>query len=168
MENNKLICTLHDNANAFYEKVFNKHKDDMLCKKGCSACCKVDLTIFQIEADRIRTWFNGLSTEEKRNLINLWSQPSKEGFCSFLKNDFCTVYEPRPLICRTQGLPLFVESEKILDYCPLNFEDSKPQQGDWLNLERLNTMLAIAAKSLAKDQRISLKDLQSELIESVE
>ncbi len=44
--------------------------------------------------------------------------------CPLLVNDRCSIYEARPLICRTQGLPLLLEAEDgglEVDFCPLNF-----------------------------------------------
>jgi Fe-S-cluster containining protein len=38
----------------------------------------------------------------------------------------CSVYEARPLICRSHGLPLVLERSKgrqMVDVCPLNFTD---------------------------------------------
>ncbi len=48
-----------------------------------------------------------------------------ETACPFLKDHECTIYEHRPLICRTHGLPLlYVNSETEeweLSACELNF-----------------------------------------------
>jgi len=57
----------------------------------------------------------------------LWEQASRlrgEGFCPLLLDERCGVYADRPLICRTQGLPLLLETgagKPALDVCPLNF-----------------------------------------------
>lgn len=161
--NDQIIKTLHQNASSFFDKVINKNESVMSCKKGCSACCRVDLSVFEVEGDLIRNWFSSLNKSEQKNLLQMWDQASKEHFCQFLKNDMCTIYEVRPTICRTQGLPLFIESENLLDYCPLNFEERAPEKGDWLNLERLNTMLSLAATSMKRDGRVRLADLQLEL-----
>lgn len=168
MNSDQIIKTLHQNASAFFDKVIAKNENQMNCKKGCSACCRVDLSVFEIESTLIKNWFLSLSKSDQINLLELWENPSQDGFCQFLKNDICTVYEARPTICRTQGLPLFIESENLLDYCPLNFQETAPEKGDWLNLERLNTMLSLAASSQQKDSRIRLTDLQLELKNLVE
>ncbi len=136
----------------------------MECKKGCSKCCQTDISVFDVEADRITDWFLEKSPEEQEGLMALWRTPHQESYCTFLYNDQCTVYEARPLICRTQGLPLFVASENALDYCPLNFKDGDPPKEDWLNLERMNTLLSFAATTTKRDQRIRLKKLKSKLL----
>ncbi|MGZ3809289.1 MAG: YkgJ family cysteine cluster protein, partial [Bacteriovorax sp.] len=83
--------------------------------------------------------------------------------CAFLYDDRCTIYEARPVICRTQGAPLFLQEENVLDYCPLNFKEGDPPKEDWLNLDRLNTLLSFAAKTSGLEKRITLKKLKQEL-----
>ena len=44
----------------------------------------------------------------------------------FLKNHRCTIYNSRPIICRTHGLPLLFtnnEAEWELSACELNFQE---------------------------------------------
>ncbi len=162
------IISLHENASAFFDKVLAKNSQQMDCKKGCSKCCQTDISVFEIEADRIRDWFKSQASTDKVNLLKLWSLPSGNGSCTFLVNDSCTIYDARPVICRTQGLPLYVSSENSLDYCPLNFKSGDPEKSDWLNLERMNTLLSIAAKSMKKEGRIRLLKLKLELSQSIE
>jgi Fe-S-cluster containining protein len=53
--------------------------------------------------------------------------------CIFLNNHKCTIYEARPIICRTHGLPLLFVGEQgnwELSACELNFTT--------FNLERFN------------------------------
>ncbi len=159
------ILTLQQNASDFFNKVSQKYSTSMECKKGCSQCCMTDISVFDIEADRIREYVKtvALDNEKKRQLKSLWEVKTEEGACHFLVDKQCTIYEARPVICRTQGLPLFLSTENSLDFCPLNFKEGNPEKSDWLNLERLNTMLSIAAKSAQKDSRISLKKLKREL-----
>lgn len=161
---NNTIITLQENASGFFEKISLKHNDKMECKKGCSKCCQTDISVFEIEADRIEEWFYIQNLEEQEGLLELWKKPNQESYCTFLYNDQCTIYESRPLICRTQGLPLFVASENLLDYCPLNFKAGDPPKEDWLNLERMNTLLSFAATSLKKEKRIRLKKLKIKFI----
>jgi hypothetical protein len=158
---NKPIVTLQENASSFFDKVSEKHATKMECKKGCSKCCQTDISVFEIESERIAEWFYAQDELTQKDLLEKWSGPNKEGYCTFLYDDQCTIYEARPLICRTQGLPLFLSSENALDYCPLNFKDGDPPKEDWLNLERMNTLLSFAASSAKKDVRIRLKKLKA-------
>ena len=97
------------------------HADRLTCRRGCSGCCQDDLTVYEIEAMRIEAEHPGLLAE---------GAPGAEGACAFLDAEgACRIYESRPYVCRTQGLPLrwleegddwdFVERR---DICPLNAE----------------------------------------------
>lgn len=160
----KPIVTLQENASGFFEKISSKYPAEMKCKEGCSKCCYTDISVFKVESVRIKEWFDTLDIETKKELRILWATKNEPSSCTFLYNDRCTVYEARPVICRTQGAPLFLGSENVLDYCPLNFESGDPPKEDWLNLERLNTMLSLAAKTTDQDLRIRLKKLKNELL----
>ncbi len=94
------------------------HTARLNCQRGCSACCVDDITVFEVEAENIRRKYsdlleNGLSHEA--------------GKCAFLDEEgACRIYDARPYVCRTQGLPLRwleeIEEEiyELRDICPLN------------------------------------------------
>ena len=68
------------------------------CAAGCNDCCTDGLTVFAIEAELIAAHYPAL-------LANEAAHP--EGACAFLDGEGrCRVYEHRPYVCRTQGLPL--------------------------------------------------------------
>jgi Fe-S-cluster containining protein len=160
----KPIVTLQENASGFFDKILNKYPADMKCKEGCSKCCYTDISIFKVESERIEEWFSSKDVETQKKMRELWSTKNELGACSFLYGDKCSIYEARPVICRTQGVPLFLATENVLDYCPLNFESGDPVKEDWLNLERLNTMLSLAAKTTGLEERIRLKKLKINLL----
>lgn len=160
----KPIVTLQENASGFFEKISHKYSDQMKCKEGCSKCCYTDISIYKVESERIKEWFDSESVEGQKELQNIWAKSNEPGACAFLYNDKCTIYEARPVICRTQGAPLFLASENVLDYCPLNFESGDPEKIDWLNLERLNTMLSLAAQTSGLGERVRLKKLKAQLL----
>lgn len=93
--------------------------DRLRCKMGCSDCCVDDLSVFEVEAQRIRAAYPGLLAE---------GLPHAEGACAFLDAaGACRVYEARPYVCRTQGLPLRWiqdgdddEPHEMRDICELN------------------------------------------------
>jgi len=99
------------------------------CRRGCSSCCVDELTVFEVEADRIRDAFPDLLEA---------GQPGPARACAFLDIDgACRIYEARPYVCRTQGLPLrwFEEDEEeevveLRDICPLNAEEVAPETLD--------------------------------------
>jgi len=89
------------------------------CGQGCTACCQDDLTVFEVEALRLRA--------EYAPLLDA-GEPGPVGACAFLGTDgACRAYEARPYVCRTQGLPLrWLEEDgdgggqEYRDICPLN------------------------------------------------
>ena len=160
----KPIDSLQENASGFFDKISTKYSSEMKCKEGCSKCCFTDISIFQVESERIKEWFKTLELEVQERLKALWLTKNESGACAFLYDNKCTIYEARPVICRTQGAPLYLASENALDYCQLNFESGDPEKADWLNLERLNTMLSLAAKTSNLEERIRLKKLKIQLL----
>ena len=92
------------------------------CRRGCADCCVDDLTVFQVEADHIRHFHGDLLTGGRAN---------GAGGCAFLDGQgACRIYEHRPYVCRTQGLPLRWLDEtpdgrimEMRDICPLNDRD---------------------------------------------
>ena len=85
--------------------------------------------------------------------------------CPLLVEDRCSIYESRPLICRTQGLPLLLEAEDNeaeIDFCPLNFTapdaiDDLTQALDAANfvpLDDLNLKLALVNLQFCREQGI--------------
>ena len=86
----------------------------------------------------------------------------------FLQGGQCEIYPARPLICRTQGLPLaypsgFVDaaavSAKTTDgreivWCPLNFTSSGPKSADVLDAAKADEALAHINLSYCQTRQI--------------
>lgn len=97
------------------------HKERLRCGRGCSSCCVDELTVYEIEAENIR--------RHHAEFLET-AMPHETGACAFLDEEgSCRIYEQRPYVCRTQGLPLrwFEETEddeivELRDICPLNEE----------------------------------------------
>jgi Fe-S-cluster containining protein len=106
----------------FYQKVDNMvhyltqiHQNRLQCKKGCNACCQDDLSVMGLEAAYIKQSFPSVLHEKASNI----------GQCAFLNIEgACRIYEARPFICRTHGLPLkwnmAQENQVMIDICELN------------------------------------------------
>lgn len=95
----------------------DRHRARLRCAKGCCDCCVDDLSVFEVEAERIRALHPAV----------LRSAPAPEGGCAFLDGEgACRIYESRPHVCRTQGLPLrwidWEEEVEARSICPLNEE----------------------------------------------
>ncbi|MCU0672558.1 MAG: YkgJ family cysteine cluster protein [Myxococcota bacterium] len=97
--------------------------------------------------------------------------------CVMLGDDGrCAVYAARPLVCRSQGLPLAYPNDvvpieavraragdKALVWCPLNFTTRPPTGPDLLDAGRLDEALALLNRAYVGDGdplvRIDLRDL---------
>ncbi len=143
-------------------KLENTHAERLNCKKGCSACCVDDITVFEIEAENIR---------EKNAEFLENAEPHEKGMCAFLdEKGACRIYETRPYVCRTQGLPLrwFDEFENELvefrDICPLNDEgepiENLAEENCW-TIGEFEMKLAELQKEFGKGEmkRIKLRNM---------
>jgi Fe-S-cluster containining protein len=116
---------LHETVDRRASILEQLHAARLDCKRGCKGCCADDLTVFEVEAERIR--------RDHRSLL-LEGDPHPEGACAFLdEQGACRVYESRPYVCRTQGLPLrWMETDiegrrtEYRDICPLNERPEAP------------------------------------------
>ncbi len=110
----KVLLNEIDNHSKALEK---EHSDAMVCKAGCDMCC-MDYSIFPIE------FYSILNDIKSAGLYPETTEVQDENVCVFLNNHVCTIYEQRPVICRTHGLPLLFmndDSEWELSVCDLNF-----------------------------------------------
>ena len=97
------------------------------CKPGCHHCCRRIPTILPVEWAWIRELADGdegakeSARPEKDSDLRSDLFPA-EPLCGHLDGQgLCTIYEARPLICRTHGM--LILSEEGLDHCPWNFQD---------------------------------------------
>ena len=118
------------------------------CAPGCSPCCR-KFSVLPLEAALIYG-----SAPPSLKPISGGEQ------CPLLANDRCSIYPKRPLICRTQGLPIgYVDetNEQIeVSACPLNFSEDHPfEYEDLLMLDPFNTRLTILNSSYCKEAGIA-------------
>jgi uncharacterized protein len=131
-----------------------RYRSHLTCRAGCADCCQVHVSVFPVEAARlagaVRELPASTRTVIRRQAAEATSEANASDPCPLLVEDRCAVYAARPVICRTQGLPLLLESgdgSPEVDFCPLNF--SAPGATDDLedaylvDLETLNRSLAI-------------------------
>src|SRR5262249_31096201 len=96
--------------------------------------------------------------------------------CPLLEGMCCTIYESRPVICRTHGMPITFKDEDneeiYLDVCPLNFSEEgeleKLSPSDAVDIDRVNLRLAAVnyaycrdckADASASGERISMAEI---------
>ncbi len=138
-----------------------KHSKNISCGKGCSSCC-LDTSVLPIE------FFSIVYALKEKNIL-----PDLTGeSCSMLKNKLCQIYELRPLICRTHGLPLAYGEEdepnlKNITFCEMNFKEKIPafSASNTLDMDDINIELVRLnenfIRSFGKElpERIDLKEI---------
>ncbi|MEO8218395.1 MAG: YkgJ family cysteine cluster protein [Acidobacteriota bacterium] len=131
-------------ADEHFDRVVSEQSEHLLCRKGCSLCCYGLFEISAADVSLIVEAFGRLPGPDRDRLLEnarrLAVEPlsglgpaEKEQF--FARTDSvpcpaldeagaCTIYESRPLVCRTFGLPLREGSRFIGDICELNFTEA--------------------------------------------
>lgn len=115
------LRALHASVDRRVVPLAARHADRLQCRRGCHGCCADDLTVFDVEAERIRRAHPRLLRAGRAHL---------PGACAFLGDSGeCRIYDDRPYVCRTQGLPLrWLEEDasgeirEQRDICELNAE----------------------------------------------
>jgi uncharacterized protein len=88
--------------NVIADQVFRHATGRVACAQGCSHCCYVAVSITQAEAKSIGEKI-GI---EPKDVTNVARRDPFESFsnktpCSFLENEECSIYDDRPLACRS-------------------------------------------------------------------
>ena len=128
----------------------------LVCRAGCSSCCHHHLSVFQVEADFVAAAITALPVAVQQQVVEQAREVLEKEtddlpvVCPMLVAERCAIYDARPVICRTQGLPLLLEAEDgtpAVDFCPLNF--TAPQaladltEDKLVQLEAINLQLAV-------------------------
>jgi len=137
-------------------RLTERYRSHLVCRAGCSGCCDHDLSVFEVEADAVRTAVQALPAGLRQRLARQVREAQEHNArgepvaCPLLVNNRCSIYEARPIICRSQGLPLLYRAEDgnpEVDYCLLNFTQPGAIQdldADYLvQLDGVNLKLAI-------------------------
>ena len=121
------LADLHGEVDVGVRVLERLHAGHLRCRRGCRDCCVDGITVFELEAERIRRRHPFLLREE---------DPNPSGACAFLDPEGgCRIYDERPYVCRTQGLPLrwlersdAGDTVEYRDICPLNDDPGAPLQ----------------------------------------
>lgn len=118
---------LRNRVDAVCGQLHQTHALHTQCRKGCSDCCmNFDLTA--VEFHSISQTLKGKKTD--------WNPNAAPESCIFLIDNACSIYDDRPLICRSHGLPIIQQNDETdeleLSFCPLNFTQV---EDDYFTLE---------------------------------
>jgi len=110
---------LRNNVDKICNKLHLIHHEYTSCKKGCDECC-MNFNLLPVE-------FHSIMESLKGKEITIQLSDDHDS-CPFLIDHSCQIYEYRPLICRSHGLPILTMDEEgenwELSFCPLNFKET--------------------------------------------
>jgi hypothetical protein len=186
-------AAIKEKVDAFFAAVVARRGDDLACRSGCAACCHVELTVSAVEAAAIAAYLRSQPKRQRQEPKHKHSEgeaaPS-EPRCAMLRDDdTCAIYPVRPLVCRSQGLPMLYAQELVplplrrgkgkdgraLVVCPQNFTDPQrpPDAGDILDAERVDVLVGLlnqrfaALTGTSPLERYALSDLAEEFLENL-
>lgn len=165
--------TLSERVNLFHVRVAQSHPRALKCGAGCSSCCHQHLSVVPLEWSRICEAVEALPGASREGLQERVKAGRADPRCPLLGDDErCLVYEARPMICRSHGLPIQIGSPPVRDVCPLNFTegpDIETLDSELvLDVERINQMLGLMCTLAGSDPtaRVDLFDGLSTLLNS--
>jgi hypothetical protein len=149
------VGQLHQVVDQLVAPLEAQHAGWMRCARGCHGCCVDGLTVTGLEARWIAS---------RRAAWLATATPAPAGGCAMLDaSGACRIYEDRPYVCRTQGLPLrWLEAGvEHRDVCPVHDPGDAitalPADACW-SLGPFEARLA-AWSEAAGLERVALRDL---------
>lgn len=148
------LVVLRRRVDDHFAAALDRSPGQMQCRDGCSRCCHQRFGVFEVEAHRVRAALARLSRSdpERRERVRRQADDATAmHHCALLVDDRCAVYDERPLICRTHGLPTRIPAEhgehgESLQGCPLNFTSGDPPAASVLALAAVNAPLSVMAR----------------------
>lgn len=161
------LVQLRARVDQHFDEAVTRSPGSFACRAGCDRCCQ-RFSVFEVEAAPIRVALTRIASSDPvlRRRISEQGRDVDSTSCALLIDGLCSVYEQRPLICRSHGLPIAVpdparpDGPLRVDHCPLNFEDQPPPRPSVLVLDAINRPLAMLAELSAPGQpRVALAEL---------
>lgn len=111
----KLASAMRGNASAVsrlkkitdvMDEVAKVREPHVVCKAGCSACCHMQVEMTDVEAERISraTGTRSQMLAPGRHTTPVEKLGRKDTPCPFLKNNQCSIYDVRPVMCRDMAI----------------------------------------------------------------
>ncbi len=113
-----------------FAAIQRRNAGSMRCGSGCSDCCRARLSVTHVEEAHMRRGLARLPDELRRELAESASAERQEMCPALDDQGRCRIYELRPLICRSFGVPLrhrrplALIHPPIVDVCDKNFTGS--------------------------------------------
>ncbi len=130
------------------QEIEQRNQADILCKKGCSGCCRSGLSVSPIEFDFISSFLTESPEALKEALDaerDLRKSPESCGFLTL--SGSCSIYEVRPIICMSHGIPIQARIDEQIQksVCPLNFKEGLDhiESSNFINLDLINSILSL-------------------------
>ena len=161
------LVVLRRRVDEHFAAAVAKSPGQFQCRAGCHDCCLPGLSVFAIEADRIRAALAQLDAPTRTRVRQQCALPAPDR-CALLVDGRCSVYAERPILCRSHGLAVRVPSTERddpsapeWDHCPLNYTSEPPPRASILDLHAVNAPLSVMARMWGGD-RIALAALAAE------
>ena len=110
-----------------FSEIRQRRQAWMECRAGCSDCCRARLSITRVEETFLRRHLNTLPAAQRTELARRAGDKTREMCPALDSGGRCQIYEARPLICRSYGVPLRRRREvslvnpPVIDVCDKNF-----------------------------------------------
>ena len=155
------LVTLRTRVDAHFSAASARQSDQIHCRLGCDGCCAPGLSVFGVEAAPIADALAQMARDNPalRQVVRDRGRAADSlDRCALLVAGRCTVYEARPIICRSHGVAVR-DPDGDVGYCELNFDTAEPEAGTVLELEAVNRPLAVMAHMFDGGARVRLAAL---------
>jgi len=130
------------------KEIEQRNQTAIMCRKGCSGCCRAGLSVSPLEFDFILDYLKEKPDVLKEALETEGDFRKASGSCGFLtESGSCSIYEVRPIICMSHGVPVQVRMDEqvIKSVCPLNFKEGLEhlESSNFMNLDLINSILSL-------------------------
>ena len=155
-------CTKHKKTTSFSNKL----------QTGMRELLSQSVFVFPVEFDRLQAEFIKLPTGLKKLIQNDADWKWQHGTCPLLVDGGRSLYEDRPIICRTHGYPLQsefrVKTQSQVSVCHLNFINTRSfDDQDLIDIDGVGMILIGANREYIKTHPTSSTDAESRPIQGV-
>lgn len=155
-ENSALLSNYHAlicKVDSLCSEIVLAGGDSIACRQGCDGCCR-HFSVSWVEAYNIAVAVAGLEKTCAKMIRDRAGNFMEREDCPLLEGGSCLLYDQRPIICRTHGLPILIKNGEstTIDYCPKNYRNADSIEGRHIiDLDRLNDTLAAINSLFIKD-----------------